>query len=93
MQAKVIPPAQASLIGTGVRYGASDVDSSYTHLPASVAIWAGLETKTGRFRSDDCAQHNLTDLNDSGATFAKIADLIESKPRGLFTNREETTNA
>lgn len=27
----------------------------------------------------------LTKLNDSGATFAEIADIIESRPPGLFT--------
>ena len=28
--------------------------------------------------------HSLTDLNDRGATFAEIADIIESEPEGLI---------
>lgn len=44
------------------------------YLPRSVAEWAGL---AGELIDDVSAQDVLADLNDNGATFDRIADLIE----------------
>lgn len=48
-------------------------------LPTRVRDWLGLRSQKGIF-DDNC----LTHLNDSGKTFAEIADIIESEPEGLF---------
>jgi hypothetical protein len=49
-------------------------------LPEKVVEWLGLRTEEGGY----CLAESLTFLNDSGATFNQIADLIESEPEGLF---------
>lgn len=41
----------------------------------------GLRSVTGWFNGQSLAQ-----LNDSGSTFAEIADIIESEPEGLFVD-------
>ena len=52
-------------------------------LPGDVATWLGLATPTGRFGPNGDA--SLADLNDMrSASFAEIADVIESEPAGLF---------
>lgn len=70
--------------------GATFFDNDATLLPKKVQRWAGLKDWKGRFltntpdngdvKTADC----LTAINDRGATFAEIADLIESEPPGLF---------
>jgi hypothetical protein len=55
-----------------------------TVLPETVQAWLGLRSNTGIYsRSNKLALDN-----DSGKTFAEIADIIESEPPGLFI--EET---
>ena len=49
------------------------------HLHFKVRKWLGLRTEFGDF-----GQRALTVLNDDGATFSEIADIIESDPDGLF---------
>ncbi len=49
-----------------------------THLPRDVQEWAGMSSDCGSRDGDP-----LTDLNDNGATFASIADLIERECESL----------
>lgn len=53
-------------------------------LPVAVREWLGLASTGGDYLDGYGDASSLTDLNDSGATFAEIADLIESEPDGLF---------
>lgn len=53
-------------------------------LPQEVMEWAGLQDSTGRYNGPVGEFHSLAWLNDSGKTFAEIADIIESRPAGLF---------
>ena len=48
-------------------------------LPEQVINWLGLRNDAGYYGGNSLAQ-----MNDSGATFDNIADLIEREPRGLF---------
>ena len=57
--------------------------SSDIVLPLPVRKWLGLRSGGGDFIADGGIE-SLTDLNDSGKTFAEIADVVESEPRGLF---------
>ena len=50
-------------------------------LPAAVRRWLGLNT---RFHVDDFGQSELSSENDDGFSFAEIANIIESEPKGLF---------
>lgn len=43
--------------------------------------WVGLNTESGSYGSD---LEDLASDNDGGKTFAEIADIIESEPKGLF---------
>jgi hypothetical protein len=49
-------------------------------LPPIVRDWLGLRKDNGGFNSSD----SLSQRNDSGVPFKRIADLIESRPEGLF---------
>ena len=57
------------------------VDGIYIkdHLPQEVVEWFGLSTKDGGWRHS-----SLSMRNDTGSSFNKIADIIESEPNGLF---------
>lgn len=57
-------------------------------LPADVQDFFGFTYGNATFGQD--STDGLTDRNDGGATFAEIADLIESEPPGLFV--EGTTS-
>lgn len=62
---------------------------SYTRvLPDSVRDWLGLATHVGRYSEDTDSTEDidLTAANDSGLSFAAIADIIESNPPGLFVS-------
>jgi hypothetical protein len=48
-------------------------------LPGMVTDWLGLTSGMGIFYNG-C----LSELNDEGYSFEKIADIIESEPEGLF---------
>lgn len=58
---------------------------SSASLPDAVRKWIGLQTAFGDW---DATPENefgcLSGANDSGEPFAKIADIIESEPEGLF---------
>jgi hypothetical protein len=53
-------------------------------LPNSVQKWLGLRTDSGYYLQP-VDKNSLARQNDAGATFAEIADLIESEPLGLFS--------
>lgn len=53
-------------------------------LPEIASRECGLQSCDG-----DCAWGPLTELNDTGSTFAQIADIIESRPEGLFVTEEQ----
>lgn len=55
-------------------------DGSWSDLPPSVREWLGLATPNG----EPADGPPLSNRNDSGQTFAEIADFIDSEPRGLF---------
>jgi hypothetical protein len=50
-------------------------------LPESVRDAAGLTTASGNITSES----DLAGMNDMGDPFSQIADFIESRPKGLFT--------
>ena len=59
-------------------------------LPQEVTDWAGLNGRDGSYERNG-AQFTLAEDNDgnkhagiAGKTFAEIADIIESEPKGLF---------
>jgi hypothetical protein len=61
-----------------------------TVLPETVRSWAGLKSDDGRFRNEDTEFaskgeicRNLVALNDNGAKFEKIADIIEANVTNL----------
>ena len=58
----------------------SNIQQPNTGLPPVVLKWLGLNCPEGRFKNN----HYLSRENDSGASFNKIADLIENNPEGLF---------
>ncbi len=52
-------------------------------IPSDVVRWVGLQTADGTFHIPT-GNTSLAAANDSGMNFESIADLIESKPEGLF---------
>lgn len=52
-------------------------DGERQYLPDSVRNWAGLNNIDPRVQVDDIINDSLSNLNDSGHTFAEIADYIE----------------
>lgn len=70
--AEVIPaPEELGLNGVTYAYGP---DGDVSLLPEPVMLWAGLETRLGSRRG-----MSLASLNDNGASFAKIAVVIEEE--------------
>lgn len=59
-----------------------DIEEEVGALPAAVRDWLGLSGREGQISAPWIA--SLAALNDDGATFDQIADLIESEPAGLF---------
>lgn len=56
-----------------------------TLLPDPVRQWLGLRDKIGMLgESHPQAVRSLTGLNDTGSTFTEIAEIIKSRPAGLF---------
>lgn len=45
-----------------------------------------LGSPLGRFISPNKLDYSLAGMNDGGATFGEIADMIESEPEGLFAD-------
>ena len=62
-------------------HGTMEYDSWGSILPYAVQQWLGLGDTTGGF---DRGNKSLASQNDSGKSFAEIADIIESEPEGLF---------
>lgn len=52
---------------------------------AKVREWLQLKESHGGYCICNIRQ-SLANLNDAGETFEEIADIIESQPKGLFTN-------
>ena len=57
----------------------------HASLPRDIKNALQLRRSDGHFNN----KHRLADMNDSGCTFAEIADLIESEPAGLFVEGGE----
>lgn len=70
----------------GGYYSYAFVDSDgFQHvafLPEVVRQWLGLRTASGKFFYDGVK--DLAPMNDDGADFNEIANIIESEPKGLF---------
>lgn len=64
----------------------TEYDKETEILPKCVMEWAGLRSPEGGFT--DASITSLASLNDNGKTFAEIADVIESKPQGLFVEAD-----
>ena len=66
------------------KVGLFDADTQL--LPPPVRDWLGIKTTDGDFSpTGGGASRSLTQLNDSyDFDFCKIADVIESRPKGLF---------
>lgn len=65
--------------GTVYLYGQS---RSSGGLPDEVQNWVGLGTNLGNTYTPDV--YSLSSRNDNGTPFDEIADIIESRPYGLF---------
>jgi hypothetical protein len=85
VKAKVTEATESGMGSSIIMYGQSS-----SVLPAKVKKWAGLVNESGvfKFKSNETALNSLAALNDSGKSFAEIADVIESKPDGLFAKRK-----
>lgn len=60
-------------------------DGSEVSVPLAVMEWAGLSHADGQFPgAPDVPDDSLTSMNDRGVSFSAIADLIDSRPDGLF---------
>ena len=74
------------IIENGSRFFYEGRDLNYfcsaAALPEPVLRLAGLRTKAGRISESE--GHSLSEMNDAGCSFARIADLIEAEPEGLF---------
>lgn len=57
-------------------------------LPHHAMVWLGLASSNGEFVQDGVTK-TLSMLNDEGASFDEIADLIESEPEGLFVGDDD----
>jgi hypothetical protein len=71
------------------RSGPRKVSREESVLTPEVRDWLGLRTKNGNFSKIEIEPYDsassLVDLNDDhGWDFKKIADFIESEPKGLF---------
>lgn len=62
----------------GGLYAVGEIDRSATILPTAVRDWLGLVNNASNYEDGQLTVHN-----DAGASFAEIADLIDSDPRGL----------
>ncbi len=59
------------------------IDGHSGDLPCHVKKWLGLTECNGHFGE---YMQSLSGHNDSGRSFSEIADLIESEPKGLFSD-------
>jgi hypothetical protein len=65
-------------------YGTDEEGRETGTLPQSVQDWLGLNDASGSYQDKDGKNLDLTVLNDEGVKFKEIADVIESRPQGLF---------
>lgn len=70
-----------------VKRGITDENSLQRYYPVdSVMRSVGLAEQAGKFYTNTRIEPSfLSVLNDDGVSFSEIADIIESNPRGLFT--------
>lgn len=67
-------------------------EGSSASLPTKVREWAGIFDELGSFDNPierptvSCTVNALSGLNDSGVSFSEIADIIESRPKGMFVD-------
>ncbi len=54
-------------------------DNTTHQLPLRVMEWSELENSTGAVPSATGVKRNLADLNDTGSSFAELADVIEGE--------------
>jgi hypothetical protein len=78
----------APLVGTGSNEG-HEVDGEDRrfgrfYAPSPVIEWLGLADDAGSFGSS--SRESLANMNDDGANFAAIANIIESEPPELIAN-------
>lgn len=59
-------------------------DGASADLPERVQTWLGVAHSFGQFQKDDESFDYVSGWNDDGRSFSEIADLIESRPPGLF---------
>lgn len=59
-------------------------DGTSVLLPESVQKWLGLSVDNGSYVAGNHRQTDLAKRNDDGVKFARIADIIESEPKGLL---------
>lgn len=55
-------------------------------VPGLVQQWLGLSADMGEYTARNGRETSLARRNDSGLTFSRIAEIIESEPKGLFTD-------
>ena len=69
----------------------------YSYLPRQVAEWLGLWSYDGTFLDPENIllpeERSLADLNDNGASFADIADVIEEREESLFRQWESRSSS
>lgn len=65
-------------------------EEATARLPSKVRDWLGLQNSTGfyGYKGNVAIGEELTVKNDNGADFARIADIIESEPEGLFKKED-----
>lgn len=64
--------------------GYTSYNNNYSFLPDIVRRWLGLSTKGGHYNGG-----SLVNDNDASKTFSEIADIIESRPEGLFVDTSQ----
>lgn len=57
------------------------------YLPSEVQTWLGFNNSQGLFTDENNNKESLAELNDAEKSFNEIADVIESRPKGLFKKR------
>lgn len=87
VEAGVIEAGTQDRFGLGewgeIKYDKGDGSHENAILPEPVRAWLGFRDAGGSF-NDEGEGRALSGLNDEGVSFDKIADLIESEPKGLF---------
>ena len=61
-------------------------DQQYLYLPQKVGDWLGLNSYKGKYNSMSSLDEDNDELKK---TFLEMADIIESRPKGLFKDEKE----